>query len=196
MYPIIKDRDIREAYEEDTVGRKYHNSITSKNNNYGMKTEAGNCTTLQLNEPMTWTQFKKLSDSLKIMYLKHLREKYNVNISLLAKMFGVVPSTVFKLCQRLGFYELLTRTYMTKAEKQAWNEFVNSKQEVSVDNDTDTDVDTEVNTVVVLPPKMKQFTFETSFSGTTELVDLINHIGQFIPEDAVCDVQIHVARKD
>lgn len=58
----------------------------------------------RMNDPMTWEQFKKLPDDLKVTYVKALREKYKVPDSALAEAMGISTQVFGKWmrCYGLG----------------------------------------------------------------------------------------------
>ena len=49
----------------------------------------GECKTYRLGAPMSWDEFSKMPDDLKAMYIKSLREKFNVPDEELAASMGV-----------------------------------------------------------------------------------------------------------
>ena len=55
-----------------------------------------------LNKPMTWEEFKKLPDDLKITYIKSLREKFGIPNNAIAEMFGVHAATLCGYLKCLG----------------------------------------------------------------------------------------------
>ncbi len=54
-----------------------------------LKAMNGEVKTYHLNDPMTWEEFKKLPDDIKIAYIKNLREKFEVPNKTLAESFGI-----------------------------------------------------------------------------------------------------------
>lgn len=62
----------------------------------------GPVTSVKLDQPMKWDEFKALSDDLKREYLKSLMETYQASQEMLAKMFGVSQSNICLLYKRLG----------------------------------------------------------------------------------------------
>lgn len=59
-----------------------------------LKAMNGKCETYNLNRPMTWDEFKALPDHIKKMYVKSLREKFDVTNAGIADMFGIQRSTL------------------------------------------------------------------------------------------------------
>lgn len=54
-----------------------------------LKAMNGPVESYRMNDPMSWDEFKKLPDDLKVVYIKALREKYKVPDSMLADSMGV-----------------------------------------------------------------------------------------------------------
>lgn len=69
-----------------------------------LKAMNGPVESYRMNDPMSWDEFKKLPDDLKIVYIKALREKYNVPDSMLAECMGIASPTFCKYmrCYGLG----------------------------------------------------------------------------------------------
>lgn len=70
-----------------------------------LKAMNGPVKSFPLNSPMKWDEFMKMPDDIKIMYIKALKSKWNVPNGELAKMFGCVQSTVFRVFKPLGLTE-------------------------------------------------------------------------------------------
>lgn len=62
----------------------------------------GKVESYRMNDPMTWKEFKRLPDDLKVNYVKALRNKYNVPDNALAAMFGIAKSTLCGLFTKIG----------------------------------------------------------------------------------------------
>jgi len=67
-----------------------------------LKNMNGEVKSYRMNEPMTWKEFNKLSDDLKIVYIRSIREKYNVPNNVLAKAMGIASPTFSTLTRELG----------------------------------------------------------------------------------------------
>ena len=67
-----------------------------------LKAMSGAVESYKLNSPMTWVEFKKMPDDIKVDYIKLIREKYGASDSGLAEMFGVSNWTVCQEMKRLG----------------------------------------------------------------------------------------------
>ena len=62
----------------------------------------GNVESYRLNDPMSWKEFKKMPDDLKVTYIKLLREKYNPFDSAIADVIGINKVTFSQEIKRLG----------------------------------------------------------------------------------------------
>lgn len=67
-----------------------------------LKAMSGECESYKLNNPMTWKEFKKMPDDIKITYIKLLREKFGVSDRGLTEMFGCSVTPISLEMKRLG----------------------------------------------------------------------------------------------
>lgn len=67
-----------------------------------MEAMNGEVKSYRLNEPMTWEEFKRMPDDIKISYIKLIREKFNAFDSAIAEMMGVSKVTLSLEIKRLG----------------------------------------------------------------------------------------------
>lgn len=67
---------------------------------------SGEVKTYDLSKPMTWRQFKKLSDDLQRMYLESLDEKFKPTTGMLSEMFGIASCSIRQARDRLGMKPL------------------------------------------------------------------------------------------
>ena len=85
--------------------------------------------TVNLNQPMSWEDFKGLTDTLKREYLEGLMANYRASMKMLGRMFGVQSVTVSREMKRLGVKPLPTDHSVrgeSFARKQAmWAAFCN-----------------------------------------------------------------------
>lgn len=58
------------------------------------KERNGKVVTVNLNQPITWDEFKALTTSMQEEYLRHMMENYGANATSFAAMFGVQPLTI------------------------------------------------------------------------------------------------------
>ena len=121
--------EIQEAYKEDTIGRRYHAPILSKKNDLHNNAKAEDPVTLNLNKPMGRSEFKGLSDSLKTLYIKHLRDKYNVTMVQMAEMLGYSTSGFHNIVSGLKLNGIFKRDGAPNNKKNndaEWNSFLNN----------------------------------------------------------------------
>lgn len=130
---MIDEREIKEVYTEDTIGRKYHKPILTAKNGFINYKEAqkqhGEVQSFNLNKLLTKKEFLKLTDDLKKMYITNLKEKYNATYTEIAFSMGWDNSSLGKLLKNIG----MPRGYNTgkkNAEQTiGWQEFLKQKEE-------------------------------------------------------------------
>lgn len=62
----------------------------------------GEVKSYRLNEPMTWKEFKKMPDDIKVTYIKLLRERFNVADTHIAEMMDITRANFSQEMKRLG----------------------------------------------------------------------------------------------
>ena len=67
-----------------------------------LKAMNGECKSYRLNDPMMWEEFKQLPDDIKIMYIKGIREKYDIPDKYLADAMGVASPRFCRWMKCLG----------------------------------------------------------------------------------------------
>lgn len=67
-----------------------------------LKAMNGECKSYRLNDPLSWGDFKVLPDDLKTIYIKSLREKYNIPDFKIAEAMGISKQTMIFEIRRLG----------------------------------------------------------------------------------------------
>ncbi len=81
----------------------------------------GEVKSYRLNEPMSWKEFKDLPDDIKVVYIKALRQKFNVPGKYIAVMMGVNACYYSKEINRLGISEGKNcRGRCTPWDKEGW----------------------------------------------------------------------------
>lgn len=118
--------EVKQVYQEDTVGRKYHTPIISKKQTKD-KGDNGELMTLNVNKPMSKEEFRQLSDSLKVMYIQHLRKTYGVTMTQIADMLGYnVSHFSSKIISRLNLRGQFRGRRPTKKQLALWKKFLKS----------------------------------------------------------------------
>lgn len=67
-----------------------------------LKAMNGKVESYKLNDPMTWKEFKKMPDDLKVTYIKAIRNRYNVPDNQIAEMMSVHRVTFAQKMSKLG----------------------------------------------------------------------------------------------
>lgn len=96
----------------------------------------GECKSYRLNEPMTWKEFKKMPDELKVSYIKLIRERYNAPDAQIAEMLGVHKVTFCNWTKSLGVSRGKARSRQEAWDKEgflAWGNGVKTVKEETVE---------------------------------------------------------------
>lgn len=80
--------EIQEVYKEDTSGRRYHAPTLSKKGERYKEPPSEPPVTVNIKRPMRRDEFRRLSDSLKAIYIKSLCEQYQATATQIANMLG------------------------------------------------------------------------------------------------------------
>ncbi len=191
MNNFNEKQEIREVYNEDTRGRKYHTPIVTKKDPR-FKAESGPVTSIDLNAPMTWTEFKALPDTLKIKYLEHLRDYYRANMSTIARMFGITQPTLQPIVNKLGLKGTFSRAprVLRDNDLAKWNTFLNSGKDDSEANVVD-DFKEEQTPIETESSGSMKFTGCTfSFEGKFNVQDIVKKLSVCIDEGTECRIRI------
>lgn len=87
----------------------------------------GEVKSYNINSPMTWTEFKDLPDDIKIIYIKLLREKFDVPDARIADTLGVRQQCLAKTVVRLGI-GCGRKSKHKNFDADAFNAWVNGKR--------------------------------------------------------------------
>lgn len=79
----------------------------------------------KLNDPMTWAEFKKMPDDIRITYIKALREKFGANDSKISEMMGVSQACGQREIARLGLGLGRGGNRVLTFDKDGWYAWVN-----------------------------------------------------------------------
>lgn len=77
------------------------------------------CVTYNINKRMTWKEFKKLPDDVKRLYIKNIRQKYDVSDLEIAKMIDVNKRTLGFEIRRIGLGQGAHTRGRTRPENKA-----------------------------------------------------------------------------
>lgn len=121
--------EIEEVYRDDTIGRRYHTPTKSKKGTVCRQEPPSEVISLQLNSPMNKEEFSKLTDSLKVIYLQHLRKTFACSSTQVAEMLGYNSSHFCTLTSKLNQKGLFQRGKRpTKKQIMAWNKFLKNSE--------------------------------------------------------------------
>lgn len=198
MNAYISDQEIREVYQEDTVGRKYRVPIVSKNKDVGTVESKQEPITLKLNQPMSYDEFKLLSDDLKIMYVKHLRQCYKATRFHVAEALGINPSTVsHRIIEGLGLKGLFCKGPQMNAEqKKAWDKFMGKREESTPTEAVEDVKPVETETIEVHPVNPVDTAEVCSFhfmqKGRLNMYEFCKRLNSMISEGTDCVITVRV----
>lgn len=105
-YIFVQDVKNKKQTGRSSRNRKTHGGAVKLPSDYMTKKELnamnGETTTYRLNEPLTWKEFRKMPDDIKVMYITALREKYDVPDSYIAQMMHINRPDFSKEMARLN----------------------------------------------------------------------------------------------
>jgi len=142
----------------------------------------GKVMSYNMNEPMTWAEFKSASIHIQAEYLQHLIANFKVNSSSLAQMFGVTPAAVRR---HIEVNQMQIRfkvgNSMTAAEREAWERFLNRAEAQAAEPETKEESDCTVECFerVVQTPcetNTRMSGFSLSFEGEIDASRIANSI--------------------
>lgn len=194
---MFEDKEIKDVYTEDTKGRKYHTNIITKQKER-TKEEASECTTLNLNEPMIWSEFKNLTDDLKRMYIRHLLKTYNPTQKEIYLMLECSAAHFHRCITALGLVGIFPgrSNKQTKAQKKAWITFLSKKPNPDVTPKTKIEPTPETEIKLEPTTETKQHTtIENLYftqSGPFNAEEFIKRITTFIKDGDDCTIAINV----
>lgn len=87
----------------------------------------GEVKSYNINSPMTWKDFKGLPDDIKIIYIKLLREKFDVPDARVAAMLGTSQQTFARYVAQLGINSGRQQKHKN-FDADAWNAWASGKR--------------------------------------------------------------------
>ena len=116
--------EIEEVYREDTIGRRYHTPTKSKKGTIHRDEPASEMVSLNLNSPMDKEEFKKLTDSLKVIYIQHLRKTFGCTSTQIAEMLGYSSCHFSRLMSNLNQKGLFKKEKEVKYMREKLQRFM------------------------------------------------------------------------
>ena len=123
---------IKDSINKKNIARSSHNKRTHCGSSGGVRLPSdfmtkkelqsmnSDVTCYRINDPMSWNEFKKLPDDLKILYLKFIREKFKAPDSIIAKAFGITE-------QYFGRWVKANGLFIGKAQRGAVKTWIKSE---------------------------------------------------------------------
>jgi hypothetical protein len=105
-YLFISDSREKKSVARSAAKRVTHGGAVRFPSDYMTKKELnamnGEVISYPMNDPLPWREFKALPDDIKVLYIKALRERYNVPVLNIAEMMGIHPTGLRKELARLN----------------------------------------------------------------------------------------------
>ena len=101
----------------------------------------GEITTYRLNDPMTWAEFRKLPDEIKVMYIKSIREKFGVSDCNIFKMMGISQPQGQRKFQQLGICGGRGKFSPSKFDAEGWERWLHGVPAKEADVQTEVAVE-------------------------------------------------------
>lgn len=179
---------------------------TDHMSNKEWKERCGEVVTYPMNKPMRWNDFKRMPLDLQHEYIFTLIEKYNVNYTALAEMFGVISMTVSNYFKTNGFgVSFSCGNRMNAVERDAWHQFLykeDNMDDATVESedahpDGCDDVITDIcdNTTVNYDNGMRMSKFSLQFSGKIDITAISNSLYRILGENSVGEIDIEFTQK-
>lgn len=135
----------------------------------------GEVTTVQMNQPMTYEEFKSIPEDLQERYLACLVDGYRVTSKLIAEMMGVDHRTLHSYIRNHGFTKIHFRkgaVKLTEEERRDWNEFL-SRRDISEETVTDEEP-TRLASILLAEPNsiLKEFAAKHAVEEPEETNDI------------------------
>ena len=98
---------------------------TDRLTNKQIRERHGETIVYNLKKPMKWSDFKRLPDHAQEEYLMFLRDDFGTTATDIAKMFGVIASTVLKHIDAKNLDIQFQRGHrMSRMQKESWGKFL------------------------------------------------------------------------
>lgn len=202
---MFKDDEIKTTYQEDTRNRHYHQNIITKPKPR-LEDTPGEVHSLQLNKPMVWKEFKELTDNLKRMYIKHLRDTYRASGIEVRLMLGCSPAHFHRTLTSLdliGVFPKGKTPKRTKQEQRDWETFLNSNEKIKslhklndeVKPDNYDNTDSRLNGPNKISAKINEINFTQS--GPFDFKEFTKRLEAFLIEGSNYVITVKISdRKD
>lgn len=190
-YECKKRKDLARQAKHRKCGSKSKKCSLSTDymTNRQWKERNGTVMSINMNNPVSWEDFKGMSLQTQKDYISNIIDTYNANASTLSEMFGVSASTVRKYLQENDFgISFKVGHSMTSAQRSSWEAFINQQ---TVGNGH-----TENETEETVAGKDKQNrgmgidSFSLSFSGVIDVDAIANSLRRMMVDGASANIEI------
>lgn len=187
----MSSEEIREVYDEDTKGRRYHTPIITKKNGAYRDIPAGEIVRMNPGEPLKYSEFRELTDGLKKAYITALRTEYGVTSKQIAEMLGCNASHFsVSTITRLGLSGIFKNKKRQSLENiKRWQEFLAKKDGFTEKaNDKAPEPPHDITKGAVSKVTRCGFTMK----GNIKAQDILKRLDVMLSEDAECTVTISI----
>lgn len=206
------EAEIRDVYNEDTIGRKYRTPIVTKKNNSNKHQVSEPLVTVNVKAPMRKEEFKQLPPSLQAEYIKGLRQNYDATATQIGEMLGYAQGYIHDIIKKLGLCSLFPVGGRKSGEqKRNWEVFVSQLSEPNADEQVETKgrkIYTEP-APFSFPSGFKNKSIENScvpqsdttfkqcsfvLTGALDVGDICRKIGTMVPNGTPCEISIRISK--
>lgn len=201
------ETEIRDVYNEDTIGRRYHIPIVTKKNNSNRHQVSEPPVTVNVKAPMCKKEFKQLPPSLQAEYIKGLRQNYDATATQIGEMLGYTQGYIYKVIKKLGLSSMFPAGGRTSREqKKNWKLFLSQLSDASdIDEQTKTQgrkIYTEPAPLTFPKPLNRcDLQADTTFkqcsfvlTGALDVGDVCRKISAMVPNGTPCEVSIRISK--
>lgn len=144
---------------------------------------------INMNNPVSWEDFKGMSLQIQKEYISNIIDTYNANASTLSEMFGISPSTVRKYFQDNDFQvNFKVGHSMTSAQRAAWDNFLNNSHD---DGSSSYEPQEETSTSTELDRGgMEIESFALRFSGVVDVDAIANSLRRMMIDGVSANIEI------
>ena len=207
------EAEIRDIYNEDTIGRKYHAPIVTKKNNSDRWQTPEPPVTVNVKKPMCKKEFKQLPSSLQAEYIKSLKQNYDATATQIGEMLGYAQGYIHDVIKKLGLSSLFPAGGRKSSEQHKnWELFLSQLSDAS---DTDEQTKKQERKIYTEPAPLSfpagfkdmssknrcvpqpDTTFkQCSFvlTGALDVGDICRKISAMVPNGTSCEVSIRISK--
>lgn len=201
------EAEIRDVYNEDTIGRKYRTPIVTKKNNSNKHQVSEPLVTVNVKAPMRKEEFKQLPPSLQAEYIKGLRQNYDATATQIGEMLGYAQGYIHDIIKKLGLCSLFpVGGRKSEEQKKNWELFVSRLSDVPNANEQTKKQERKIYTEPAPLPFPKPLNrcdlqADTTFkqcsfvlTGALDIGDICRKISAMVPNGTPCEVSIRISK--